>query len=180
MTTPPSPILGKIPKKYVFFALPPYIYLQAQKLGPDRDLPKWGQKTTIYDIVCVSRGENWNFQTVGHRTSSCNIRLFSLFFWSQGISELVIKCGHLFLIHSLFFSSILTTLGFSSSLKQHHFHHFIGKSLKTGKSRDRDVTLWFEQHFWFQGAPLSDSIWWTTLEPMQVAPPDDQILNQCK
>ena len=26
----------------------------------------------------------------------------------------------------------------------------------------------------------SDATWWPTLEPMQVAPPDDQILNQCK
>ena len=26
----------------------------------------------------------------------------------------------------------------------------------------------------------SDATWWPTLEPMQVAPPDDHILNQCK
>ena len=26
----------------------------------------------------------------------------------------------------------------------------------------------------------SDTNWWPTLEPMQVAPPDDQILNECK
>ena len=26
----------------------------------------------------------------------------------------------------------------------------------------------------------SDATWWPTLEPMQVTPPDDQMLNKCK